>query len=68
MQPATCARCGAPFQCGLDDPQGCWCAKLPALPRAALDASAGCLCEACLRRLQAAPRGSGPAAEGDAAS
>jgi hypothetical protein len=46
---SRCARCGATFRCGLDDPGGCWCAKLPPLPRAAY-ADGGCLCESCLRR------------------
>jgi hypothetical protein len=44
-----CARCGAEFHCGLADPGGCWCARLPPLPRQALAAGTGCLCEACLR-------------------
>jgi len=48
---SACARCGAPFRCGRDDPAGCWCARLPALPRDRYDAAAGCLCEACLRAL-----------------
>lgn len=47
---SRCARCGAPFRCGIDDAGGCWCAKLPALPREAYADAAGCLCEACLRR------------------
>jgi ribosomal protein L34E len=47
---AACARCGAPFHCGVNDPQGCWCTKLPALPRRAFDATAGCLCATCLRQ------------------
>jgi ribosomal protein L34E len=52
-QPAErsrCARCGAPFRCGIDDMGGCWCAKLPPLPREAYADAAGCLCEACLTR------------------
>ncbi|MCS7100426.1 MAG: cysteine-rich CWC family protein [Burkholderiaceae bacterium] len=52
-----CSRCGAPFRCGLKDLDGCWCARLPPLPRAALQGERGCLCEACLRaalRAQAA--------------
>jgi ribosomal protein L34E len=47
---SRCARCGAPFRCGIDDIGGCWCARLPPLPREAYAADAGCLCEACLRR------------------
>jgi ribosomal protein L34E len=49
-EPVRCARCGAPFHCGIDDPDGCWCAKLPPLPRADYASTAGCLCERCLRR------------------
>jgi hypothetical protein len=48
--PSICARCGAPFRCGRDDPAGCWCARLPALPRNRYDTAAGCLCEDCLQR------------------
>lgn len=54
MSEAACARCGAPFHCGKKAPQGCWCAQLPALPREAYSADAGCLCENCLRRALAA--------------
>jgi hypothetical protein len=52
----TCARCGAPFVCGRDGPEACWCAGLPPLDPARYDAGAGCLCEACLRMLVNAPR------------
>jgi hypothetical protein len=45
----ACARCGAPFRCGIDDAAGCWCARLPPLPAAALAADGDCLCERCLR-------------------
>jgi hypothetical protein len=45
-----CPGCGAAFSCGRDDPAGCWCARLPALPADRYDTAAGCLCEACLRR------------------
>jgi hypothetical protein len=48
--PGACARCGAPFTCGRDDPAGCWCAALPHLPARALDAAQGCLCPACLQQ------------------
>jgi hypothetical protein len=47
---SRCTRCGAPFHCGLDDPGGCWCAKLPPLPREAYAGDATCLCEGCLRQ------------------
>jgi hypothetical protein len=46
---SRCARCGAAFHCGIDDPGGCWCAKLPPLPPATYTAGAGCLCGRCLR-------------------
>lgn len=52
---ATCAHCGARFQCGVDEPGGCWCARLPRLPAGRLDADRGCLCEACLTALLATP-------------
>ncbi|HYF59456.1 MAG TPA: nicotinate-nucleotide--dimethylbenzimidazole phosphoribosyltransferase [Burkholderiaceae bacterium] len=42
-----CAGCGAPFDCGIDRPEGCWCARLPALA-APPAPGAGCLCETCL--------------------
>ncbi len=48
---SRCARCGREFHCGIDDPGGCWCARLPPLPREALTSGSGCLCEACLRAL-----------------
>jgi ribosomal protein L34E len=46
---SRCAKCGAPFHCGIDDADGCWCAKLPSLPRQGYAADATCLCEACLK-------------------
>jgi nicotinate-nucleotide--dimethylbenzimidazole phosphoribosyltransferase len=46
---ANCASCGAPFRCGIDDPAGCWCARLPAL-RGAPAVGARCLCPGCLER------------------
>lgn len=44
-----CAGCGASFRCGIGDPGGCWCARLPSLPPAAYVSGAGCVCEDCLR-------------------
>jgi Cysteine-rich CWC len=44
-----CAACGKPIACGFDDPAGCWCARLPALPARELVTGAACLCETCLR-------------------
>jgi hypothetical protein len=49
-----CTRCGAPFTCGRDDPNGCWCAALPPLPAHAVAAGADCLCPNCLRAALAA--------------
>jgi hypothetical protein len=43
-----CSRCGAPFHCGRNDPESCWCAQLPPLPVGALEAGRGCVCRACL--------------------
>jgi hypothetical protein len=51
---SRCARCGTAFVCGVDEPGGCWCARLPRLPATALEADDGCLCEACLQRALAA--------------
>jgi hypothetical protein len=45
---SRCSRCGAPFHCGIDDSDGCWCARLPALPAGALDDGHGCLCPDCM--------------------
>jgi len=60
---SRCARCGAPFRCGIDDAGGCWCARLPPLPREAYADAAGCLCEACLRRALREARGNAADAE-----
>jgi hypothetical protein len=54
---SRCARCGAPFHCGIGDAGGCWCTRLPPLPREAYAADAGCLCEACLGEALRAARG-----------
>ncbi|HUQ76140.1 MAG TPA: cysteine-rich CWC family protein [Burkholderiales bacterium] len=44
MKDLACARCGAAFACGAEEP-GCWCEGLPPLaPLAGRD----CLCRACL--------------------
>jgi hypothetical protein len=53
---SRCARCGAAFRCGIGDAGGCWCARLPALPRERLAPGAGCLCAACLAALAAISR------------
>jgi len=48
-----CARCGAPFECGMQAGlTDCWCTKLP--PIAALDATAGCYCPRCLAEVSRA--------------
>lgn len=54
---SRCARCGGPFHCGIDDAGGCWCAKLPPLPREGYAEKGGCLCEACLNEALKAARG-----------
>lgn len=46
--PTRCERCGATFRCGLDAPQGCWCARRPVLT-AAPRPGASCLCPDCLQ-------------------
>jgi hypothetical protein len=45
---ARCSACGAEFACGIEDPSGCWCTRLPALPPDGVVSGAGCLCERCL--------------------
>jgi hypothetical protein len=52
---ARCAGCGAAFQCGVDEPGGCWCARLPQLPATAIEADTGCLCPRCLQARLPAP-------------
>ncbi len=49
-----CTRCGAEFVCGVDEPGGCWCTRLPRLPAGSIEADDGCLCEACLQRMLSA--------------
>jgi hypothetical protein len=58
-----CARCGASFRCGIGDADGCWCARLPPLPRSAYAGGAGCVCEDCLREALAAATGAGSQAQ-----
>lgn len=48
MDSAVCSQCGAAFACGRDEPTGCWCARLPPLDAARIEAARGCLCERCL--------------------
>lgn len=53
----ACARCGAPFQCGMQAGLAeCWCAKLP--PVAPPDATAGCYCPRCLAEVSRGRAGS----------
>jgi hypothetical protein len=47
---ARCSACGMEFACGVADPAGCWCTRLPALPSGGVVSGAGCLCEQCLRQ------------------
>ncbi|MBO3706133.1 MAG: cysteine-rich CWC family protein [Candidatus Accumulibacter sp.] len=61
---ARCARCGAPFTCGMMAAPGadCWCFQLPPLAEAAAPGS-GCYCRSCLEeRLRASARPAAPAA------
>ncbi|MGE5336877.1 MAG: cysteine-rich CWC family protein [Gemmatimonadota bacterium] len=53
---SRCSRCGAPFHCGIDDRDGCWCARMPPLPLDALEAGHGCLCPACMDAVTTALR------------
>lgn len=51
----ACARCGAPFDCGLS--RDCWCAAEPyRLPMTAAPVE-DCLCPACLRKAASALSG-----------
>lgn len=63
VPPQRCARCGAPFTCGLlAGAARCWCADLPPiaapLPGLAGEHS-GCLCPACLQAAVARAQGAG---------
>jgi Cysteine-rich CWC len=54
---SQCARCGAAFRCGVNDPEPCACGtlKLDVATLALLRAKYGtCLCMACLHALSAA--------------
>jgi len=44
---SRCAQCGAPLECGFDDPAGCWCARLPPLAKPL--PGGACLCPVCLQ-------------------
>lgn len=48
--PSRCTRCGAAFECGVNQ-SSCWCQALPALDPARFDAAAGCYCPVCLAEL-----------------
>jgi len=55
---SRCARCGAPFHCGVNDTEPCACStlQLDAATLAALRARfTGCLCVACLSGLARTP-------------
>jgi Cysteine-rich CWC len=65
---AACARCGATFHCGADDPAPCACTGLqlsPAMLASLRLRYTGCLCLNCLRELAEAaaphPRDNGHA-------
>jgi len=49
---ATCPRCGAGFECGVNTAR-CWCASLPPLRDAPPDLAPTCLCPRCLAELAA---------------
>jgi len=49
----ACARCGAPFDCGLDTE--CWCAAEPYRLKLPASAADDCLCPACLRKAAEPP-------------
>ncbi|HMC15603.1 MAG TPA: cysteine-rich CWC family protein [Albitalea sp.] len=56
MSDERCARCGAPFHCGVADAMPCWCVAvaLDDVVRAGLAGRyVGCLCAACLAAAQA---------------
>lgn len=47
---SVCARCGAPFGCGVNT-GACWCAAVPSTPAQLLrikETYKGCLCPTCL--------------------
>ncbi|MEK9768036.1 MAG: cysteine-rich CWC family protein [Betaproteobacteria bacterium] len=48
----SCAECGSPFHCGMEDANGCWCATELPLFASGTDGS-GCLCKVCLQKLLA---------------
>ena len=48
---ARCDNCGAPFHCGAQDAQPCWCTAYPPVAPASPDAR--CLCPFCLAALAA---------------
>lgn len=53
-----CARCGAPFHCGMADATPCACTQVTLSPdvlAALRDRFTGCLCLACLRHVAADP-------------
>lgn len=56
----TCPRCGADFECKLNNPMHCQCAGIELSERLTDQLAAhwhDCLCAACLRELAAAERG-----------
>jgi hypothetical protein len=48
MPTKTCPQCGAPFTCGSDSPEPCWCAAMPQIVE--MTPGRDCLCPACLTR------------------
>jgi hypothetical protein len=52
LEGSRCARCGAPFHCGMNGPGPCWCAAYPQVMPVP-QAGAGCYCPDCLAALTA---------------
>jgi hypothetical protein len=49
LRRVICARCGGAFDCGLNDPAGCWCMREPRRLPLPTSPTADCLCLDCLR-------------------
>lgn len=52
---ASCARCGAAFQCGVDGEEPCWCSRIKLSVTTLVELEKqyrGCLCSECLLALE----------------
>lgn len=50
-----CPRCNAGFQCGINDPNGCWCQSVMVEDKVRTDIAFfynGCLCQTCLQTIE----------------